>query len=111
MQKHVISGIIKANTPYVATSDLDCITKKKNIDIALALLERGYDVVHPFNKRVTDIIDKENFIENYDFKTIKSPEQRKPWADGGIVFWNKNSFISIGMENNISWDGVEKIMK
>lgn len=100
-------GIIHSTTPYIAISDLDCITKKKNIDIALGLLNRGYDVIHPFNRRVTDIKDKQGFVENYDFQTVKTPEQNRTTADGGIVFWNKHSFVSIGMLNEyfVGWGG------
>jgi hypothetical protein len=100
-------GVMHSTTPYIATSDLDCITRKRNIKIALGLLERGYDVVHPFNHRVTDIIDKEAFIRNYNLKKVNSPEQYRNRADGGIIFWNKKSFIRIGMENEyfLGWGG------
>ncbi len=107
LSKALNRGIIRADTPYVATSDLDCITKKKNVDTCLALLERGYDVVHPFNRRITDIVDKEKFKEGYDFNLVKSPEQRRRTADGGIVFWNKQSLVFIGMLNEyfLGWGG------
>lgn len=100
-------GVMHSDTPYIATSDLDCITRKKNIDFSLALLERGFDVVHPFNRRITDVVDKEEFREEYDFDRVKTPEQRRKTADGGIIFWNKRSFVFIGMENEyfLGWGG------
>lgn len=105
--KAINAGVNEAFTPYITILDIDCLTKKKNMNIALALLEKGCDVVHPFNKRVTDIVDKEEFIKKYDFKTVKSAEQRRLWADGGIVLWNKHSFVSIGMSNEYfsGWGG------
>ena len=103
----VNNGVLETETPYFAMADSDCLTKKKNIDLAIELLDQGFDVVHPFNRRVTDIVEKPKFIENYDFNTVNSVEQDRPWADGGMVFWNKYSFISMGMKNEyfIGWGG------
>ena len=100
-------GVMETTTPYFAMSDSDCITKKENINKAIALLDNGFDVIHPFNRSVTDIVDKEKFEEEYDFETVMSPEQVRPWADGGIVIWNKFSFISMGMKNEFfeGWGG------
>ncbi len=105
--KAINNGVLESRTPYFAIVDIDCITKKGNINKALKLLKEGYEVVHPFDRKVTDIINKEIFQKNFDFNTIQSPVQGRPWADGGIVFWNKNSFINIGMKNeNFSgWGG------
>ena len=66
--------------------------------MALDLLERGYEVVHPFDRKVTDIIDKEKFKKSFDFKTVNSTVQDRPWGDGGIVFWNKRSFYKYRYE-------------
>jgi cell division protein FtsB len=103
----VNKGVMETETPYFAMMDNDCLIKKENIGMAISLLNKGFDVVHPFNRRVKDIIEKEKFIEEYDFETIKTPEQYRPWADGGIVFWNKTSFISMGMKNEhfTGWGG------
>jgi len=60
--------------------------KKGNIKAAIGLLNSGYEVVHPFDRKVIDIMDKEKFIESFDFNTVKSPIQNRPWADGGIIF-------------------------
>lgn len=100
-------GVMHSTTPYIATSDMDCVTRKRNINIALGLLSRGYEVVHPFNRRVTDIVDKASFTKNFDFSTVETPEQKRSTADGGIIFWNKRSFVSIGMENEyfLGWGG------
>ena len=44
-------------------------------------------------------MNKEKFIEKYDFETLTSKLQYMDFADEGIVFWKKDSFISIGMKN------------
>jgi cell division protein FtsB len=100
-------GVIESETSYFAIFDADCLTEKKNIDMAINLLDNGYELVHPFNRIIKDISDKEKFKEEYDFKTVKSKTQYRDMADGGIVFWNKESFIDIGMENEYfnGWGG------
>lgn len=105
--KSINNGVIASNTEYVVILDIDCITKKKNINKSLCLLQKGYEVVHPFNRSVKDIENKEEFKKNYDFSTVKTPKQKRPWADGGIVFWNKKSFVQIGMKNEYfsGWGG------
>jgi len=105
--KAINEGVLEAQSKYIAIFDVDCLTKKENVKVAVGLLNNGYEVVHPFDRKVIDIKDKEMFIESFDFNTIKSTIQNRPWADGGIVFWNKNSFINIGMKNeNFSgWGG------
>jgi len=90
---------------------MDCLTRKDNINMAINLLDQGFEIVHPFDRKVQDIIDKQGFIEDYDFKTIKTKVQIRLFADGGLVFWNKSSFIKIGMQMNISVVGVEKTRK
>ncbi|MDY9922506.1 galactosyltransferase-related protein [Methanobacterium sp.] len=105
---HAINqGVIASNTPYFAIVDMDCLTEKKNIDLAIHLLEKGFEVVHPFNRVIKDIIDKESFRKNFDFQSVTSTPQYRDWADGGIVFWNKRSFIDIGMKNEyfLGWGG------
>ena len=87
--------------------DVDAITKERNIDIAIYLLDKGFEVVYPFNRVVKDILNKKTFKEEYNFKTVETPAQYRDSADGGIVFWNKHSFINIGMENEYfsGWGG------
>jgi predicted glycosyltransferase involved in capsule biosynthesis len=100
-------GVIESETSYFGIFDADCLTEKKNIDLAINLLDNGYELVYPFNRIIKDISDKEKFKENYDFKTVKSITQYRDMADGGIIFWNKESFIDIGMENEYftGWGG------
>lgn len=105
---HAINQAVKeTNTPYFAIVDIDCITPKLNFDRALYLLDKGFEIVHPFNRIIKDITQKEQFKMDYDFEKIDSPPQYRDWADGGIVFWNKDSFISIGMKNEYfsGWGG------
>ncbi|MDI9435216.1 MAG: galactosyltransferase-related protein [Euryarchaeota archaeon] len=105
---HAINkGVTSSTTPYFAIVDMDCLTEKKNFDMAIYLLERGFEVVHPFNRIVQDIIDKESFKKNFDFRQVKTTIQYRDWADGGIVFWNKSAFIDIGMKNEYfsGWGG------
>ena len=100
-------GVMESKTSYFAIFDTDCLTEKKNIDLAINLLDNGYELVHPFNRIIKDITEKEKFKENYDFKTVKSKIQHRDMADGGIIFWNKESFMDIGMENEYfhGWGG------
>lgn len=109
--KAINSAVIQSKTPYITIHDLDCLAKKKNINMALVLLEIGFDVVHPFDKYITEIVDKEKFRKSYDFKSGILPELRTK-ADGGIVFFNKCSFISMGMANEYfsGWGGEDNEM-
>lgn len=107
ISKAINVGAVNSKTPYISFHDIDCLTKKKNIIYAVNLLRDGYEVVHPFDRRVTNIVDKNKFKKDYDFNSIDTEEQNRPWADGGIVFWNKKSFISVGMLNEYfaGWGG------
>jgi len=105
---HAINqGVIISKTPYFVIMDIDCLTEKKNMNMALYLLDKGFEVVHPFNRLIKDIIDKKGFKKEYDFQKVDSPPQCRDWADGGIVFWNKSGFIDIGMKNEYfsGWGG------
>ncbi|MFA0847570.1 MAG: galactosyltransferase-related protein [Methanobacterium formicicum] len=105
---HAINkGVMVSKTPYFAIVDIDCLTEKKNVDMALYLLDKGFEVVHPFNRIIKDIVDKKSFKKEFDFKKVNSPPQYRDWADGGIVFWNENAFIDIGMKNEYfsGWGG------
>jgi poly(ribitol-phosphate) beta-N-acetylglucosaminyltransferase len=105
---HAINkGVMVSETPYFAIFDVDCLVEKKNIDMALYLLDAGFEIVHPFNRNIKDIVHKEKFRIEYDFQGVESPVQYRDWADGGIVLWNKASFISIGMGNEYfsGWGG------
>lgn len=105
---HAINqGVIASETPYFAIVDMDCLTEKKNVDLAIYLLEKGFDVVHPFNRVIKDIVNKEGFRKEYDFQEVTSTPQYRDWADGGIVFWNKSAFMDIGMKNEYfcGWGG------
>lgn len=97
---HAINrGVITSKTPYFAIIDVDCLTEKKNMDMALYLLDKGFEVVYPFNRIIKDITDKKGFKKDYEFQKVDSQLQYRDWADGGIVFWNKSAFIDIGMAN------------
>jgi len=105
---HAINkGVMVSKTPYFAIVDIDCLTEKKNVDMALYLLDKGFEVVHPFNRVIQDILDKNRFQKEYNFQNVDSRPQFRDWADGGIVFWNKRAFINIGMKNEyfIGWGG------
>lgn len=105
---HAINkGVIASETSYFAIIDIDCLTEKKNVDMAIHLLEKGFDVVYPYNRVIKDIVNKESFKKGYDFQKVDSPPQYRDWADGGIVFWNKSAFIDIGMKNEYfsGWGG------
>ncbi|MDP3035375.1 MAG: glycosyltransferase [Methanobacteriaceae archaeon] len=100
------NGVMHSNTPYICIYDMDCVSEKKNMAKSLELLDEGFEIVYPFNRRIKDIEDKNEFKKSYNFN-IDSSEQNRDWADGGIVFWNKQSFIHIGMLNEYfsGWGG------
>ena len=99
-KSHAINrAVMESETAYIALFDMDSLTRKKNIDMALYLLDKGFEVVHAFNRIIKDVKNKKEFMKDYDFKLIDSPAQYRDSADGGIVFWNKESFIDIGMKN------------
>ena len=99
-KSHAINrAVMESKTAYIAIFDMDSLTRKKNIDMALYLLDKGFEVVHAFNRVIKDVKNKKEFMKDYDFKLIDSPAQYRDSADGGIVFWNKESFIDIGMKN------------
>ena len=107
-KSHAINnGVMESKTPYFAIFDIDCLTKKRNIDLAINLLDKGFEVVHPFDRVITEIVDKEKFIKEYDFQSVESQPHIREWADGGIVFWKKDRFIDIGMKNEYfcGWGG------
>ncbi|MDR0911837.1 MAG: glycosyltransferase [Methanobrevibacter sp.] len=97
--KALNNAVMQTETDYIAILDLDCISKKRSINIALNMVKSGYDSVHTFNRKIKDIEDKEDFVKAYDFSTIDTPLQNRFSADGGLVFWNKKSYVKIGMDN------------
>ncbi|MCK9152230.1 galactosyltransferase-related protein [Methanobacterium alcaliphilum] len=100
-------GALYSKTPYICIHDMDCLAEKINLEKSLNLLDEGFEIVFPFNRRIKDIENKSEFTKSYDFNAVDSIEQKRDLNDGCIVFWNKQSFIEVGMLNEYfkGWGG------
>lgn len=99
-----INKLIKiSKTKFISIYDSDIIMCKKNMDLTIKYLEEGTDMIIPYIRNLIDIPYESKEI----FKTNKNVEEfykyhriDKSEVDvGGAVFYNKDSYISIGMEN------------
>lgn len=89
-------GIRRCNSETVICGDSSTITNPKNIKESIKLINFGYQMVKPFNKKL-DI--KSNELDNFDVmdKNINSPlsSEFKELCDG-ITIYNKKSLMEIG---------------
>ncbi len=98
-----------ANTPYLANWDADVIIPPFQIYLTVEKLRKGKDMVFPYDGRFARLPRKEWFkpIEKIlDIGAIGDTEPKgkrgRPVPEGsvgGAVFFNKESFIDGGMEN------------
>ncbi|MDO5851920.1 MAG: glycosyltransferase [Methanobacteriaceae archaeon] len=93
------NGVKNINTNYIFISDGDGIIPKKSYDEALTLITDNFDIVFLFDRKIKDIINKEEFIKDYDFSKIDSSIQYRNNSDGGIILVKKDSLEKIGMYN------------
>ena len=99
-----------AKTTFIANYDCDVFFPVKQVVKAYTLLkENKIDFIYPYDGLFVNIkreyIDKE--VKNYDPSNLNSnllPNFGKS-SMGGALFWNKNTFVQGGMENEkfISW--------
>lgn len=98
---------MKSNTPIIVNYDCDVLLPIDQYVISTELIRNNEaDVVYPYNGQFLNIDDKsiEQFMIYYDldkidksnFAHIGPPD--KP-SVGGAIFYNKQSFINSGMEN------------
>jgi predicted glycosyltransferase involved in capsule biosynthesis len=100
-----------STTPYIANYDCDVLFKQKHIFEAVQLLrDDKFDMVFPYAgifyevpKKYIDIMYTSNY--NFDQILLKDCNINHPSSVGGAIFWNRNKFISLGMENEnfLSW--------
>lgn len=100
---------IAANTPYLANWDCDVIIPPLQVYLTVMKLREGKDMVFPYDGRFARLPRREWFkpIEKLlDIGAIGDTEPKgkrgRPVPEssvGGAVFFNKDSFIDGGMEN------------
>lgn len=93
------NGVEEATTQFICIQDGDVVLPKNIYEYSLNLLDSGFDLVYPFNRKVNQILDKHNFMKNYDFETVSIQAEFRPNSDGGMQFINKKSFLKIGGYN------------
>jgi hypothetical protein len=110
--------ISQTNTKIIVNYDCDVLLKpkiyQKSYDM---ILNDSYDVVYPygfgnFQKQifVDDEIATEFLNENFDFNILEKKHQLYPAEYGHVQFFNRESYISAGMENEnfVSWSPEDK---
>jgi len=93
-------------TPYIVNWDCDIILPPMQIVLARELLRDGADLVYPYDGRFARMKRTEWFPalqKSFDIgstagKKFKGMEPNIN-SVGGVAFWNKESFIDVGMEN------------
>ena len=99
-----------SKTDYIVNYDTDVLLSIEDYVDSLRKLEAGFDMVYPYNGRFLECrrsIFFERIKKELDVSFLKNENLPicHPSSLGGAVFWNKESFIKIGMENEhfISW--------
>lgn len=100
---------------YLAVYDVDAIIPKRGLIDAIALLHAGADVVYPYNGEFYNV-PKTHFYELLQGKIdLIDCELCNPNSYGGVVFFNRASFVSGGMCNpnfkNVGFDDNELFMR
>ena len=99
-----------SKTPYISNYDTDVLFQIKDYTDTLELLKNGVEMVYPYNGKFLECNRKQFFKSIKESLSVDCVVSQKlpylhPNSLGGAVFWNKESFIKIGMENEkfISW--------
>lgn len=99
-----------STTPFIANYDVDVLLKVPQILNSVVSLRKDYiKMIYPYNGQFIDIHGPvlENVINNLNVEqlTPQSGNLIHPHSLGGAVFWNKNTFFNIGLENEnfVSW--------
>ena len=93
------NGVEESTTPFICIQDGDVVLPKDMYEYSLSLLDSGFDLVYPFNRKVNQILDKQSFINDFDFENTPIKSEFRPNSDGGMQFINKESFLKIGGYN------------
>jgi SAM-dependent methyltransferase len=96
----------RATTPYLANWDCDVMIPPMQIILTMDKLRSGVDMVYPYDGGFARMPRAPWYAELNKFLDIgivrnatlkgRSPSEN---SAGGAVFWNKESFIEYGMEN------------
>jgi hypothetical protein len=114
-----------AETPVVVNYDADVVLRQQQYVVARnAVLNGQLDACTAFSSFTMNVpkkyIEKINNTGNVDWisEMMCDVPHRGAVAKGGVVFWNKQKFIEVGMENEnfISWgaedqERVERCLK
>lgn len=99
-----------STTPYIANYDVDVLLKPSQIMTAMsALRQNDIKMIYPYNGQFIDLFGHtlNNVIENLTIEQLQPIHGNllHPNSLGGAVFWNKNTFFDIGLENEnfVSW--------
>ena len=100
-----------SETPYIANYDCDVVFKQSQILQTMDLLRSGAcDVAFPYSgvfyevpRSYIQVLENNNY--NLDYILLKECQAVNMNSVGGAIFWNKNKFIQVGMENEnfVSW--------
>jgi hypothetical protein len=100
------------DTPVIVNYDADVLFEPWAYEVATnAILEDKADMVYPYAGPFINCKNRELFIKgirkNYSFEHITKLEYEvfNKNSVGGAIFWNRDKFIDVGMENEnfISW--------
>ena len=96
----------KASTPYIANWDCDVIIPPMQVVLAVEALRAGTDMVYPYDGGFARMPRGEwypKLQKSFDIGVVGSTSfkgrEASENSSGGAVFWNKESFIDCGMEN------------
>jgi len=93
------NGVKSSKTPYIFISDADVVLPKPVYDKSLSLISKYYDFVFPFDRKIMDITDKDEFMKDYNFDSVNNEIQYRVTADGGFLACKKESFLNSGAYN------------
>jgi predicted glycosyltransferase involved in capsule biosynthesis len=101
----------ESKTKYIANYDCDVVFKQTQILQSINCLRSSVcDVIFPYSgvfydvpRKYIDVLKQNNY--NMDEILLKECEMVNINSFGGAIFWNKEKFMNIGMENEnfISW--------
>jgi len=99
----------RSSTPYFCNYDCDVILPIDSYLLALNKLESGTDIVYPYTKFLRiDRNECRSFIHSKNLNDLIDKKDINPNSNlsyGGCIFFNKDSFIQGGLENEnfVSW--------
>jgi hypothetical protein len=97
---------VLATTPIIINWDADVFVNPEQINEAVKLIRNGYDVVYPYDGTFVHMsrnfypqLNDDIYVFNSFFGIYPNMSWNGKISYGGAVVFNKNSFLSIGGEN------------